>query len=65
VARLQWRGEANELFPVWTAETSARLQAAGVGFHVWEELPDGEQLVRLVTSFITTEAEVDAFLALL
>jgi threonine aldolase len=63
--RLPWRSEANESFPVMSAETAKRLRHAGAVFHTWEPVGDGEELVRLVTSFATTEADVDAFLALL
>jgi threonine aldolase len=64
-ARLPWRGEANEVFPVMSRTTATRLRAAGAVFHTWEELPDGDERVRLVTSFETTPDEVDRFLALL
>ena len=64
-ARLPWRSEANESFPAISAATAKRLREAGAVFHTWEPAGDGEELVRLVTSFATTEAEVDAFLALL
>lgn len=62
--RLDWDSPANELFPVMSRETATRLRAAGAVFHTWEHLGD-EERVRLVTSFATTEAEVDAFLALI
>ncbi len=64
-ARLDWETAANELFPVVSDATAAKLRAAGAAFHTWEELPDGEQRVRLVTSWSTTEADVDRFLAAL
>jgi threonine aldolase len=60
--RLDWAGEANELFPVVSNATAERLRAAGARFHTWEELPGDEQRVRLVTSWSTTEADVDRFL---
>jgi threonine aldolase len=63
--RLPWPSEANESFPVVMPETAKRLRDAGAVFHTWEPTPDGGEMVRLVTSFATTEAEVDGFLALL
>lgn len=73
VARLAWTHEANELFVALPKPVAARLEAAGARFYEWptsalgpEERPaEGESLHRLVTSFATTEAEVDAFLAAL
>ncbi|WP_349368349.1 low specificity L-threonine aldolase [Salinarimonas sp.] len=70
-ARLAFERQANELLPVLPRETAERLRAAGAMFHPWSEasLPEGERvaphetLVRLVTSFATTEGEIDAFLA--
>lgn len=64
-ARLDWDSAANETFPIVSNETAARLRAAGAVFHTWDELPDGEQRIRLVTSWATSEADVDAFLAAL
>jgi threonine aldolase len=64
-ARLPWRSAANEVFPVISNATAAKLRDAGAVFHTWEQLPDDEQLVRLVTSFATTEDEVERFLSLL
>jgi len=72
-ARLAWEPEANEVFVVMTPATAARLTAAGARFYDWsttglapQDRPaDGEALFRLVTSFATTSAEVDAFLAAL
>lgn len=64
-ASLPWRGEANEVFPIISKATATRLRAAGAVFHTWEELPSGDEMVRLVTSFETTADEVDRFVALL
>jgi len=63
--RLDWTGAANELFPVMSDALAEKLRAAGARFHNWEALPDGAQRVRLVTSWATTEADVDGFLAAL
>ncbi len=54
--------QANMMFPEWPAGTHARLQAAGAVYYAWD-LPDGREGARLVTSWNTTEAQIDAFLA--
>lgn len=55
---------ANMMFPEWPAGTHDRLEAAGA---VFSRIPtaDGRERARLVTSWSTTEADVDAFLAAL
>lgn len=61
--------EANELFPALPREMVGRLFAAGAAFYEWPDASFGDTAgpertrVRLVTSFATTEADVDAFLA--
>ena len=70
--RLAFPVEANEVFVVAPDATLARWRAAGAKFYDWttrSARPDlapgtGETMVRLVTSFETGEAEVDALLAL-
>ena len=65
--RLAWPVEANEVFPVLPRALDAKLKGAGAVNHPWSELslPEGEAvradeiLVRLVTSFATTEVQVD------
>ncbi|MGV8939751.1 MAG: threonine aldolase family protein [Allorhizobium sp.] len=71
-ARLAWDTSSNEVFAVLPKDAAEQATEAGAKFYDWvepTELPglvkDGEILVRLVTSFSTTEDEVDAFLALL
>jgi threonine aldolase len=67
-----WPVEANEVFVVLPHPTDQRLRAAGAVYHPWHSRslpggippPPGHVLVRLVTSFATTEAEIDRFLAL-
>ena len=67
-----WPVEANEVFVPLGAETDRRLKAAGAMYHPWSAasvpagvmVPKDATLVRLVTSFSTTEAEVDRFVAL-
>ncbi len=61
---LEWRSTTNEVFPVMTTATADRLRAGGARFHTWQAR-GAEEMVRLVTSYATTDAEVDAFLALL
>jgi threonine aldolase len=70
-ARPAWPSQTNEVFAVLTKERAAALKAAGAFFHDWpvphgvEIDGGGEQLVRLVASFATTEEEVDRFLVAL
>ncbi|WP_011582063.1 MULTISPECIES: threonine aldolase family protein [Chelativorans] len=71
-ARLAWRPQANEVFAILTDETARYLGEKGVFFHPWKvpqeaelALAPGEGLYRFVTSFATTEEEVDAFGGLL
>jgi threonine aldolase len=67
-----WPVEANEVFVPLSAEADRRLKAAGASYYPWTSasLPaglvvaPGATVVRLVTSFSTTEAEVDRFAAL-
>jgi threonine aldolase len=56
--------DANMMFPEWPAGGHARLQAAGARYYSWG-LPDGREGARLVTSWNTTEAHVDDFIAAL
>jgi threonine aldolase len=68
-ARLAVDPAANEVFAVLSKEMDARLKAAGAVYYAWpgrSSLGDrgpgtNEVLVRLVTIFATTTAEVDAF----
>lgn len=55
---------ANMMFPEWPAGGHARAQGAGAVYYAWP-LPDGREGARLVTSWCTTEADVDAFCAAL
>jgi threonine aldolase len=67
-----WPVEANEVFVLLSPAADARLRAAGAAYHAWpmETLPHGHEveaehkLARLVTSFVSTDAEVDAFASL-
>ena len=53
--------QANMMFPEWNAGTHARLKAAGADYYSWDP-PEGREGARLVTSWSTAEADVDAFL---
>ena len=67
-----WPVEANEVFVALPPAADARLRRAGATYHHWDtdSLPAGAtpaagaQLVRLVTSFASTDAQVDEFIAL-
>ncbi len=56
--------EANILFPEWAAGTHAKLEAAGAAYYPFPA-PMGRERARLVTSWSTTEADVDGFLSAL
>lgn len=64
VARLGWESDINEVFAVIPKAALARLRAAGGAAHEWPGGVAGtdEVLVRLVTSWATTEADVAGFL---
>lgn len=67
IARLAWESTANEVFPILPKGALPALQEAGAAFHEWPArgIRADETCVRLVTSFATTEDEVDRFLSLL
>ncbi|MBM3532177.1 MAG: low specificity L-threonine aldolase [Alphaproteobacteria bacterium] len=54
--------DANEIFLTLPVKMADGLEAAGVRFYRWTEGP--RPMIRLVASFETTQAEVDAVLAL-
>lgn len=62
-ARLRHPVQANQLFAVLPKSAHKALIAAGAVYYPWEREPDGVA-VRLVTSFSTTEKEVEAFLSI-
>ncbi len=69
--RLAWTPEANEVFAILPEEKAKAAEEAGARFYRWEvphEMPGllapDETLIRLVTSFATTKADVDTFLTL-
>lgn len=67
-ARLGWRPQANEVFPIMKRERLAALKDSGAFIHEWgvpaqldETIADDEVLCRLVASFATREEDVSAF----
>jgi threonine aldolase len=70
--RPAWPVEANEVFVIAASERTARWRAGGAHLYDWptrgvppERAPGGgETVVRLVTSFETSQAEIESFLAL-
>jgi threonine aldolase len=67
-----WPVEANEVFIGLPSRVDTRLKAEGASYYPWttESLPKGvalerdATLVRLITSFATSAAEVDRFVEL-
>jgi threonine aldolase len=66
-----WPVEANEVFAALSAALDTKLKAAGAAYYPWksQSLPPGvavaadRTLMRFVTSFQTTQDDVDRFLA--
>lgn len=71
--RLAWPCQANEVFPILSAEMQARLASAGVAYLAWsdtalaprETLPAGAVIGRFVMSFRTAPEEVDRLIAVM
>ena len=69
--RIAWPTEANEVFAILPATLDAALRQAGAFYHPWstgslaagERIGPDEALVRLVTSFATSEGAVTQLLA--
>jgi threonine aldolase len=66
--RLAWEPQANEVFAVMAKDKMASLNESGAAFYPWGarygflgEINENETLCRFVTSFATTEEEVDRF----
>ena len=66
--RLAWEPRANEVFAIAPSATIDALAAAGVGLARWQPpraerhlVSDGEQMVRMVTSFAHGEEDMRAF----
>ena len=71
-ARLAWQSPANETFPIVTKALARELSSKGALFYEWAPPRSARHLVgadetmlRLVTSFATTEEHVDQFVAML
>ncbi|MCF1470474.1 low specificity L-threonine aldolase [Agrobacterium vitis] len=71
-ARLAWNTESNEVFAVIGKDAAKQAEARGAKFYEWLVPRDepglvGQDnvLIRLVTSFATTEQDVDQFLDIL
>jgi threonine aldolase len=69
-AHLAWPTGSNELFAIIRNDAMKILQEKGAVFYDWPAGPalkatmrEDETLIRLVTSFATTEADVDSFLS--
>lgn len=66
--RLAWDPEANEVFAIMKKSVSEKLKQQGAIFYDWnpprsemDRVQEDEIFARLVTSFATTEEEVDRF----
>ncbi len=71
-AHMAWPASANELFVIMKRQHADELRRAGASFHDWKPphgthhlIADDETLVRLVTSFATTQDHVADFLKML
>jgi threonine aldolase len=71
-ARLAWPTGSNELFAIIRNDAIKALREKGATFYDWPAGPalkasmrEDETLIRLVTSFATSEADVDGFLSAL
>ena len=69
--RLAWPTQANEVFAILPSTVDAALKGAGALYHPWsarslparDSVGNDEVLVRLITSFATDPADVDAAVA--
>ncbi|WP_152048076.1 threonine aldolase family protein [Aureimonas psammosilenae] len=71
-ARQAWPTRTNEVFAIIEKDTAERLRAAGAVFYDWNPphsshdlLKEGDVLARLVTSWSTSEKDVEDFAALI
>jgi threonine aldolase len=70
--RIAWPVEANEIFVVLPRKADVALKAAGARYYEWsaerlappERPGDSDVFVRLVTSFVTREDDIDRFAAI-
>lgn len=65
--RLAWAPDANEVFAIGNSDAVEALSAAGIAFSPWQPpraerhlLREDEAMIRLVASFATTTADIDA-----
>jgi threonine aldolase len=58
---LQHRPVVNQVFAILASHVAEAL-SAGWGFYVWERLPAGRVLIRLVCSWATPDDAIDSFL---
>jgi threonine aldolase len=70
-ARLAWPTDSNEVFAVLPRNSAKAAQDKGAKFYDWleprdmpEKVTGDEALIRMVTSFATTEEDVDQFLSI-
>ncbi|RYD38997.1 MAG: low specificity L-threonine aldolase, partial [Verrucomicrobiaceae bacterium] len=70
--RLAWEVQANEVFAIVNGDFADEWRRRGVGFYPWpvpgdmvDDVKQGEIISRLVTSFSTTDEEVEEFRDLL
>lgn len=69
--RLAWRPDANEVFAIMTKETFASLQHEGAVFYEWHtphgyaDVGENETMARFVTSFATTDEDIERMADLL
>ncbi|MGI2031117.1 low specificity L-threonine aldolase [Rhizobium panacihumi] len=70
-ARLAWPTQANEVFAILPKSSAKAAQEKGAKFYDWleprdmpEKVAGDEVLIRMVTSFATTEEDVDQFLSI-
>jgi threonine aldolase len=70
--RLAWEPDANEVFAIMEKDTMTALKANGAVFYPWHPphgfsggVGEDETMCRFVTSFATTQGDVDALAALL
>jgi threonine aldolase len=70
-SRLAWETTSNEVFAVLNKAAASAAEGKGARFYGWpvpqnqpELVREDETLIRLVTSFATTEEDIDQFLAI-
>ena len=71
-ARLAWKSQANEIFPIVPRPLAREMAAKGAMFYEWSPprtaahlVSSDETMLRLVTSFATTQDQVEQFVDLI